>query len=271
MKTNNVLVACVGGAMLALVACGESPPAPAAQPAPASAPAPAPTDSADSSRRSPEAKADGPGTITGAVTFAGTAPRPRPLPMDSDPVCAKEPATTFEVLLVGPGNGIRNVFVYVKEGLGARRYAVPSTPVLLDQKGCRYVPHVLGVQVGQTVLVSNSDALIHNVHAMPKNNREFNFGQPARTPPVERVFNQAEIGLPFKCDVHGWMNAYVNVVPHPFFAVTKDDGSFEIKGLPAGSYTLELWHERLGTQTLPVTVDAAAPAKVSASFKPATD
>ncbi len=91
---------------------------------------------------------------------------------------------------------------------------------------------------------------------MPKNNREFNFGQPAKTPPVSRVFNQAEIGLPFKCDVHGWMNAYVNVVPHPFFAVTKDDGSFEIKGLPAGSYTLELWHERLGTQTLPVTVDA---------------
>ena len=251
--------ACVGVAMLALVACGESPPspAPAAQSAPA--PAPAPTDTAD-----------GPGTIVGAVTFAGTAPKPRPLPMDSDPVCAKEPATTSEVLLVGPGNGIKNVFVYVKEGLGARRYAVPATPVLLDQKGCRYVPHVFGVQVGQTVQVSNSDPLIHNVHAMPKSNREFNFGQPAKTPPVARVFDQAEIGLPFRCDVHGWMNAYVNVVPHPFFAVTKDDGSFAIKGLPAGSYTLELWHERLGMQTLPVTVEAAAPAKVTASFKPAS-
>ena len=118
--------------------------------------------------------------------------------------------------------------------------------------------------------VSNSDPLIHNVHAVPKNNREFNFGQPAKTPPVSRVFDQAEIGLPFRCDVHGWMNAYVNVVPHPFFAVTKDDGSFEIKGLPAGSYTLELWHERLGTQTMPVTVEAAAPAKVTASFKPAS-
>jgi hypothetical protein len=256
LKIKKVAAVCAGGALLAAVACGGSQPssAPAAESAPASAPAPTDT-------------ADGPGTIVGAVTFAGTAPKPRPLPMDSDPLCAKETGATSEVLVVGPGNGIKNVFAYVKEGLGTRRYAVPATPVPLDQKGCRYVPHVLGVQVGQTMLVSNSDPLIHNVHAMPKNNREFNFGQPAKTPPVERVFNQAEIGLPFKCDVHGWMNAYVNVVPHPFFAVTKDDGSFEIKGLPAGSYTLELWHERLGTQTLPVTVDAAAPAKVSASFK----
>ena len=258
--------ACLGGALLGWVACGESQPSPA--PAAQTAPATAPTDTADSSR--PEAKADGPGAIIGAVTFTGTAPKPRPLPMDSDPLCVAEPGAMSELLLVGPGNGIKNVFVYVKDGLGTGRYAVPATPVLLDQKGCRYVPHVFGVQAGQTILVSNSDPLIHNVHAMPKNNREFNFGQPARTPPVTRVFDQAEIGLPFKCDVHGWMNAYVNVVPHPFFAVTKEDGTFEITGLPAGSYTLELWHERLGTQTVPVTVDAAAPAKVSASFKPAS-
>lgn len=223
-------VLCVGGALLAAVACGESQPSPAPQSAPASAPAPTDT-------------ADGPGTIVGVVTFSGTAPKPRPLPMDSDPLCVTEAGgATSELLVVGPGNGIKNVFVYVKDGLGTRRYAVPASPVPLDQKGCRYVPHVFGVQVGQTILVSNSDPLIHNVHAMPKNNREFNFGQPAKTPPVSRVFNQAEIGLPFKCDVHGWMNAYVNVLPHPFFAVTKDDGSFEIKGLPAGSYTLELWH-----------------------------
>ena len=248
--------ACVGVAILAGVACGgsEPSPAPGAPPVPASAPAPTDT-------------ADGPGVIAGSVTFAGTPPKLKPPPMDSDPLCVAEPGATSELLVVGPGNGLGNVFVYVKEGLGERRYAVPSTPVQLDQKGCRYAPHVFGVQVGQTVLVSNSDPLIHNVHAMPQNNREFNFAQPAKTPPVSRVFNQAEIGLPFKCDVHGWMNAYVNVVPHPFFAVTTDDGSFEIKGLPAGSYTLELWHERLGTQTLPVTVDAAAPAKVSASFK----
>lgn len=255
--------ACVGVGVLGAVACGESQP-------PASQSAPAPTDAADSSRRGPEAKADGPGVIAGVVTFAGTAPKPRPLPMESDPLCVSEPRATSELLVVGPGNGLKNVFVYVKDGLGTRRYAVPTTPVLLDQKGCRYIPHVFGAQVGQTVLVSNSDPLVHNVHALPKNNREFNFGQPAKTPAVTRVFDQAEIGLPFKCDVHGWMNAYVNVVPHPFYAVTQDDGSFEIKGLPAGSYTLELWHERLGAQTVPVTVDAAAPAKVNASFKPAS-
>ena len=254
--TRLLTVAGLGLGMLVEVACGGSQPSPApgAESAPASAPAP--TDSAD-----------GPGTIIGAVTFTGRVPKPRPLPMDSDPQCVAEPGATSELLVVGPGNGLKNVFVYVKDGLGTRRYAVPATPVLLDQKGCRYVPHVFGVQVGQTIQVSNSDKLMHNVHALPKNNREFNFGQPANTPPVARVFDQVEIGLPFRCDVHGWMNAYVSVVPHPFFAVTKDDGSFEIKGLPAGSYTIELWHEQLGTQTVPVTVDAAAPAKVSASFK----
>lgn len=259
LKLNGVAVACIGVAILS-VACGRTEPlsAPAATPAPASAPAPTDT-------------ADGPGTIAGAVTFAGTPPKPRPLPMESDPQCAAaSPGATTELLVIGSGGALKNVFVYVKDGLGARRYAVPSTPVALDQKGCRYIPHVLGIQAGQTLLVSNSDPLIHNVHAMPKNNREFNFGQPARTPPVSRVFEQPEIGLPFKCDVHGWMNAYINVVPHPFFAVTKDDGSFEIKGLPEGTYTLELWHERLGTQTLPVTVTAAAPAKVTASFTSAS-
>ena len=241
------------------VACGGSEPSPAPSATPAPAAAPAATDTAD-----------GPGTITGAVTFAGTAPKPRPLRMDSDPLCVPEPGATSELLVVGPNSGLKNVFVYVKDGLGSRRYAVPSTPVMLDQKGCRYIPHVFGVQVGQTVQISNSDPLVHNVHATPKANRDFNIGQPAKTPPMPRVFDQPEIGVPFKCDVHGWMNAYANVVTHPFFAVTKDDGSFEIKGLPAGTYTLELWHEQLGTQTQSVTVDAAAPAQVTASFKSAS-
>jgi plastocyanin len=187
--------------------------------------------------------------------------------MESDPKCVPGPGATSELLVVGPGQGLKNVFVYVKDGLGARTYATPTAPVTLDQKGCRYVPHVFGVQAGQTVQIANSDTVLHNLHAMPKVNREFNFGQPTNVPLVSRVFDRPEIGLPIRCDVHGWMNAYANVVAHPFFAVTAEDGSFEIKGLPPGTYTIEAWHERLGTQSQPVTIDGKTRAKVTAAFK----
>jgi hypothetical protein len=175
-----------------------------------------------------------------------------------------------ELLVVGPGNGLKNVFVYVKDGLGARTYAVPTTPVMLDQKGCRYIPHVFGVQVGQPVQIANSDPTLHNVNSAPQNNRGFNFGQSPSTPAVTRTFDKPEIGVPFRCDVHTWMNAYAGVVAHPFFAVTADDGTFEIKGLPPGTYTIEAWHEQLGTQTQSVTVDGKTAAKVSLAFKAAT-
>jgi plastocyanin len=206
----------------------------------------------------------------GTITFEGTPPPPRPLPMDADPQCKPEPGVTFELVVVGPGNGLKNVFVYVKDGLGTRTYAPPSTPVVLDQKGCRYIPHVFGVQVGQPVQIVNSDSTLHNVNSAPRENRPFNFGQVPSTPAVTRTFAAPEIGVPFRCDVHSWMSAYAGVVAHPFFAVTKDDGTFEIKGLPAGTYTIEAWHERLGTTTQTVTVDGQTPAKVNASFKPAT-
>ena len=235
-------------------ACGES-----EQPA-----APGTTASA------PTATADGPGVIAGIVTFDGTPPRPRPLPMDADPKCVADAGAVSELVVVGPANGLRDVVVYVKEGLGDGVYRVPETPVVLDQKGCRYVPHVFAVQVGQPLRISNSDPTLHNVNVAPKNNRPFNFGQVPSTPAVTRTFDKPEIGVPFRCDVHSWMNAYAGVVAHPFFAVTKDDGSFEIKGLPPGTYTIELWHERLGTQTQSVTVEAQAPAKITAAFKGTT-
>ena len=258
MLTLHRVTACLFAASTVVVsACGSGGDK-AAAPAPQAATA-APTDTAD-----------GPGAIAGTITFDGIPPPARPLRMDSDPKCIPEPGATSELLVVGPGQGLKNVFVYVKDGLGARTYATPATPVTLDQKGCRYVPHVFGVQVGQTIQVANSDTTLHNVHAVPKNNREFNFGQPANVPAVARVFDKPEIGLPFRCDVHGWMNAYVSVVPHPFFAVTSDNGGFEIKGLPPGSYTIEMWHEQLGTQAQSVTVDGKTAATIAAAFKPAS-
>lgn len=208
----------------------------------------------------------GEGTITGTITFEGTAPKMQIIRMTSDPLCMTEGATS-EVLIVGPDNGLVNAFVYVKDGLGDRTFQAPTTPIVLDQVGCRYTPHVFGVQVGQPVRILNSDNTLHNVNARTKVNREFNFAQLKAG--VENVvtFDQPEIMVPFRCDVHGWMNSYAGVVPHPFFAVTKEDGTFEIKGLPEGTYTLEAWHERLGTQTTTVASDGKTPVTAAFTFK----
>jgi len=224
------------------------------------------------------AKADGPGSITGKVTFDGEPPGRTVIRMGADPNCRPhEPVKVGNVtgamsdaLIVGSDRAIKDVFVYVKDGLGNRVYATPTTPVVLDQNGCQYEPHVFGVQVGQPVEIKNSDMTLHNVHAIPKSNSEFNFGQNnEKAPAVTKTFDKPEIGLSFRCDVHGWMRAYANVVTHPFFAVTKADGTFEIKGLPTGTYTIEAWHERLGTQTMMVTIADGAPSATAAfTFKP---
>jgi plastocyanin len=250
-----------GLALLVFVAaCGS----PSSQPssAPAATPEPAPT-------AAPAAPAPLPGesTITGTVKYEGTAEKPRVVRMDSDPLCMPEGPQTSEVLLVGPGNGLQNAFVYVKDGLGDRKFPAPQTPVVLDQRGCKYHPHVFGIQVGQPVNIVNSDPTLHNVHAVPKANSEFNFGQAIKGMKTTRTFDKPEVMVPFRCDVHGWMAAYGGVLAHPYFAVTSADGSFEIKGLPAGTYTVEVWHERLGTQTTKVTVDGKSGAKANVAFK----
>jgi plastocyanin len=204
--------------------------------------------------------------VSGRIAFEGQPPPRTPMKMAADPNCTPSEAKALsETTIVGPDGGLQNAFVYVKDGLGDRVYAAPATPVVLDQQGCRYEPHVFGVFAGQPVEIRNSDMTLHNVHAMPQMNREFNFGQQPGLPPISRTFSVPEIGLPVRCDVHGWMRAYANVVTHPFFAVTKEDGTFEIKGLPPGTYTIEAWHERLGTQTQQVTISDASPS-VMASF-----
>jgi plastocyanin len=208
----------------------------------------------------------GDASITGKVIFEGTPPPRRPVSMDATPACARqhEKAQLSEEVIVNENGTLRNVFVYVKEGLPAGQWPVPTTPVTIDQKGCVYKPHVIGVMVNQDVEFLNSDPTNHNIHPLPRLNREWNESQPPQGEPKLKPFPKAEIGIPVKCNVHPWMRVYVNVVEHPFHAVTGEDGSFTLKGLPPGEYTLEAWHERYGTQEIKVT---AAPQGGTAEFK----
>jgi plastocyanin len=195
------------------------------------------------------------GVIAGRVIFQGTPPENRVLKLSGDPACAREHpgGYVFDTFVVEDG-GLDNVFVYVKDGLGNYHFETPAEPVKLDQKGCRYTPRVLGVRIGQPIEVSNSDDTMHNVHALPDVNGEVNIGQHKKGLQNTHIFTAAEVMVPFKCDVHGWMNAYIGVVSHPYFAVTKDGGRFELKGLPPGTYTVEAWHEKAGTRTQQVTI-----------------
>ena len=205
------------------------------------------------------------GAVTGHVTFSGQAPAPTPISMASDPRCPNKGATA-QPLMVGANGSLQNAFVYVKDGLGNLKFPVPTTAVVLDQSGCQYSPHVFGVQVGQTVEILNSDPTLHNIHAWPTTNQEFNVGQALQGLREKHVFSTKEVMVPFKCDVHKWMNAYVGVLDHPFYAVTAADGTFSLKGLPPGTYTVEVWHEKLGTQTQSVTVAAKETKDVAFAF-----
>ena len=208
------------------------------------------------------------GTVAGRIVFEGTAPERTPIKMSSDPNCKPAGGTALnESVIVGDGGTLENVFVYVKDGLGNLVFPVPTTPVVLDQNGCHYVPHVFGVQVGQPVEIRNSDATLHNIHAIPKGNREFNTGQPIQGMKTTHVFTVKEVLLPFKCDVHNWMNAYVGVVDHPFFSVTGGDGMFRLAGVPPGTYTIEAVHEKLGAQTQTVTIGEKETKDIAFTFK----
>jgi plastocyanin len=206
------------------------------------------------------------GAISGAIKLEGTPPANPPINMGSDPYCMKQGAAVTPTFVVS-GAGLQNVFIYVKDGLGNLKFPVPATAVTLDQKGCAYTPRVFGIQVGQSLDIVNSDETLHNIHALPMANREFNRGQALQGMKYTTVFTTPEVMLPFKCDVHKWMNAWVGVVDHPFYAVSGAGGRFEIKGLPPGTYTIEAWHEKLGAQTQMVTVGAKEAKAISFTFK----
>ena len=210
-------------------------------------------------------------TLSGRILYEGTAPQNLSIRMAADPVCIREnkDGATFETYMVNDG-GLENVFVYVKDGLADYQFDVPTEAVKLDQKGCRYLPHVFGVRAGQPIEVSNSDPTLHNVHAMPAVNRELNIGQGVQGQKNTMTFTAREVMVPFKCDVHGWMNAYAGVMDHPYFAVSANGGRFELKGLPPGTYTIEAWHEKLGTQTQSVTVGEKEKKEISFTFRQAT-
>ena len=198
-------------------------------------------------------------SVTGTVTFTGTPPTLKPLAMDADPVCAKKHTTPVasEMLVLGKGNTMGNIIVYVSKGLpSGKTYPAPKTPVVLDQKGCQYLPHAQGIMVGQPYRILNSDGVLHNVHSLPKVNPQFNKPMPPTLKETTTSFAKPEPVFQIKCDVHPWMTAYIGVFEHPFFAVTNTDGTFTINGLDAGTYEITAWHERLGVQTATVTVAA---------------
>ena len=257
MRTTLAVLALVG---LPFAGCGgpkeETPP-----------PGPAATSAAGPAGGAPAGATTGSASISGKISFEGTAPAPEKIKTSADPKCqAMHPQGLERQTIDAGGGGLKDVFVYVKSGLSGT-YPAPTEPVLLDQKGCMYQPHIITVQAGQPLKIRNSDDTLHNIHPRPTANPEFNIGQPRQGMESTKTFDKQEIMIPVGCDVHPWMRSFIAVVGHPFFAVSKDDGTYEIKGLPAGEYEIEAWHEKLKTQTQKVTVKDGEKAKADFSYK----
>lgn len=204
-------------------------------------------------------------SVGGTVTFSGQAPKPAPIDMSYDPDCKGKALS--ESLVVNHG-ALANVFVYVKSGLGDRTFSVPQTPAVIDQSGCQYRPHVLGVMAGQSIEFKNDDSTTHNVHVMPKANTEWNRSEMPGAQPFQTTFTNPEIMMPVHCNQHPWMNMYVNVVNSPFFAITDAAGNFQIKGLPPGKYTLAFVQEKLGEQDREIVLQPKEIKNLDLSFQP---
>jgi hypothetical protein len=211
--------------------------------------------------------------VSGMAKWDGPPVRRQPVRMDADPKCLELHEGGEDLspkLLVGEKGGIQNVFVYVEDGAGiagAGDTEPPSDPIVLTQHGCWYEPRVMGIHAKQTLSIVNDDPTLHNVRSLAKTNRPFNIGQPPEQPPRNKTFPLPENAIKFKCDVHPWMEAYIFVLDHPFWAVTDDSGAFTIDGLPAGKHTLVAWHEAFGERETEVEVSGET-GGVSFSFSP---
>jgi len=246
-------------AVLALAACSKKEEAPPPQQAAApAAPAAAPIDAASAA------------TITGSVKLDGAAPKMARLKTDSDPYCAKMHASaplSSEEVVAGKDGALANVVVYIKAGLDNRTFPTPTETVQLNQNGCEYKPHVVALMVNQPLSIVNTDQTTHNIHPTPANNRDWNKSQGPGAEAITDSFPREEIAIPVKCNIHGWMKAYIAVLKNPFFKVTSADGTFEIKGLPPGDYTIAAWQEKYGATEQKVTVGPKESKKVDFVFK----
>lgn len=209
------------------------------------------------------------GSISGAIRYSGPRPAQKKIDMSEDPACvaAHQGKAVDESLVVSPKGALANSFIYVKAGLEGKRFETPTTPVTIDQRGCWFRPRVFGIQTSQTLQVVNSDPVTHNIHPMAQINREWNHSQGAGDTPLARRFIKPEVMIRVKCNIHSWMRAYIGVVDNPYFAVSKDDGSYTIANLPPGTYTLGIWQENLGAREQQVTVVPHANTTANITFK----
>lgn len=255
MKTRFVAIVFVVTAISFLIGCGGSD-----KPTERRKPIPKRPSTSASTIRTATAST-GTASIIGKITFEGKAPKKwtkslaEEMAVESACIAGHSDDPVSDSIVLGNDKQLANVFVHITKGIpNNAKYAIPSAPVVIDQKGCMYRPHVVGAMAGQEIKILNSDGIMHNVHALPSKNAEFNKAMPKTKKTFSHIFEEAEPIFPIKCDVHPWMGGYIGILNHPFFNVTDIDGKFEIRDLPAGTYDVEAWHEKLGTQKQTVTV-----------------